>query len=259
MAQLLYWGAIMPSEQSGFASWGGTGIMSGFWDRIDKIYCISVDTRTDRRIEAGAQFELLGIQARVEFVVVPKHPTDCEQGIYESHLQCMQMGLAAGARRILIFEDDVIFDRVEGRTLDRLAGFVDRHQGWHMLFLGCMVSGSRRSGDPSVRRIKYRSLTHAYVVHRDFAAFVLQHPWRGIPYDDFLRDLRDDGMYAAYPAIAFQSNSPSDNARYLRLDRFRRLCGGLRILQKQNEFYHRHRLLIIGGHVLALLMLLQAL
>ena len=233
--------------------------MVGFWDRIDNIYCISVDSRNDRRAEARVQFDRLGIGDRVEFVIVPKHPSDCEQGIYESHLLCMQKGLAAGAERILIFEDDVIFDRFDGDILARLADFIERYPGWHMLFLGCMVSRSRRTGYPSVRCINYRSLTHAYVVHREFAAFILAHPWQKIPYDDFLKRLDDDRMYVAYPSIAFQSASPSDNDRYLPLDRFRRICGGLRVLQTRNEFYYRHRLIIIVGHVAAVLLLLKAL
>jgi hypothetical protein len=60
-------------------------------------------------------------------------------------------------------------------------------------------------------------------------------------------------MYAAYPSFAFQGNSPSDNERYLHLDRFRRLCGGLRRLQKLNEFYHLNRAAIITAHIIAVL------
>jgi GR25 family glycosyltransferase involved in LPS biosynthesis len=242
-----------------FESFDGTGDMAGSWDHFDKIYCISLHERTDRQAAAREQFARVGVSERVEFVMVQKHPTDCEQGIYESHLLCMEKGLNAGAERILIFEDDVIFDRFEGATLANCTDFLSRNPRWHTLFLGCMVRGSRRTAYPSVRKIRYRSLTQAYVIHRRFAEILLRHPWQKIPYDDFLKGLRDEEMYAAYPSIAFQSNSRSDNERYLPLDRFRRLCGGLKNLQKRNEFYHRHRPLIIGAHVLAVLLLLRAL
>jgi hypothetical protein len=79
-----------------------------------------------------------------------------------------------------------------------------------------------------------------------------------VPYDDFLRDLKDERTFALYPSFAFQSNSPSDNERYLPLDRIRRLLGGLRSLQKKNAFYHHNRWVIIGAHVLALLLLALA-
>lgn len=225
------------------------------WEHFDKVYCISLAERSDRRAEAVAQFARVGLADRVEFVVVPKHATDCEQGIYESHLRCIARGLSQGARQILIFEDDILFDGFTTAALERCAAFLAAEPGWHMLFLGCMVKASRRTRCPGVVRIRYRSLTHAYAIHRTFAERLVTCPWQGVPYDDFLRDLKDERTFAIYPSFAFQSDSPSDNERYLPLDRLRRLLGGLRSLQKKDEFYHRHRPAIIGAHALALLVL----
>jgi GR25 family glycosyltransferase involved in LPS biosynthesis len=224
--------------------------MQAAWDGIDKIYCISLTGRHDRQVEALAQFDRVGLARRVEFVLVEKHPLDCEQGIYESHLLCLRKGLAAGAERMLIFEDDIVFDRMNPTTLTAGMNFMRNHERWHMLFLGCMVSRSRRTAYPSILRIAYRSLTHGYVIHRRFAEVLAGRPWQKIPYDDFLRDLKDDQMYALYPSIAFQSDSTSDNERYLPLDRFRRICGGLQKIQKRNEFYHHNKVLIVGAHIL---------
>lgn len=227
------------------------------WDFFDKIYCISLVERPDRRQAALAQFSRVGLDERVEFVIVPRHPSDCEQGIYESHLLCMTKGLQSGAEHILIFEDDIEFDRFSPEVLRGCIDFLAQDPDWHMLFLGCMVKGSRRTSNPSVIKIRYRSLTQAYAVHRRFARELTRHPWHGVAYDEFLNNLKDDRTYAAYPTFAFQSNSPSDNVRYLPLDRWRRLLGGLRRLQKNNEFFHRHRWLIIAAHALALLLILR--
>ncbi len=229
--------------------------MVAAWDFFDKVYCISLAERSDRRAEAAAQFTKVGLAERVEFVVVKKHPTDCERGIYESHLLCMAKGLAAGARQMLIFEDDIVFDGFTAAALERCGAFLAAETDWHMVFLGCMVKASRRTRFPGVVRVRYRSLTHAYAIQRRFAERLVARPWQGVPYDDFLRDLEDERSFALYPSFAFQSDSPSDNERYLPLDRVRRLLGGLRSLQKKDEFYHRHRPVIIGAHVLALLLL----
>jgi len=228
------------------------------WDYFDKIYCISLAERSDRRAEAAAQFARVGLGERVEFVVVQKHPTDCEQGIYESHLLCIARGLARGAEQMLIFEDDILFDGFTTAALERCIAFLAAEPGWHMFFLGCMVKASRRTTFPGVVQIRYRSLAHAYAIHRRFAERLVAHPWQGVPYDDLLRDMKDERSFALYPSFAFQSNSPSDNERYLPLDRIRRLLGGLRNLQKSNAFYHRNRRVIIGAHVLALLLLVLA-
>jgi glycosyl transferase, family 25 len=233
--------------------------MTDHWDHFDKIYCISVDERTDRQAEAKAQFAGIDLLDRVEFMIVKKHPTDCEQGIYESHRLCMKKGIDAGAERILIFEDDVVFDRFDEAVHSNCIDFIVENKTWHMLFLGCMVKGSKSTAYPSIRKIKYRSLTQGYVIHRRFAEILARRPYQNVPYDDYLKGLKDEETYAAYPSFAFQSNSRSDNDRYLLLDRFRRLCGGLKKLQMRNEFYHRYRPIIVGAHVLVFVLILHRL
>ena len=227
-----------------------------YWEYFDKIYCISLDERSDRREEANVQFNAVGLSGRVEFVVVKKHPVDCEQGIYESHILCMKKGIQAGADNIVIFEDDIYFYRFSPETLKNCIDFLSTNANWKILFLGCMVKKSEKTENESVVKVKFRSLCHAYILNRKFAESMVKIPWHKIPFDDMLRDLKDDHLYAAYPSFAFQSNSRSDNYRYLSLDRFRRLCGGLRRLQKMNEFYHYNKTIIIGAHILFVLILI---
>ncbi len=232
--------------------------MQGTWDGVDKTYCISLAERADRQTEARAQFAKVGLADRVEFVIVEKHPSDCEQGIFQSHQICMRKGLEAGAERIMIFEDDVLFDRVTPEVLKNGMRFLKSHEQWHILFLGCMVKGSRRTAYPSILKIAYRSLAQAYVIYRRLAESIVAESWQHVPFDDYLKELNDDQFYALHPAIAFQSGSRSDNERYLPLDRFRRWCGGLAKLQKRNEFYHQHKGAIIGAHALAIFLILLA-
>ncbi|MDQ1335019.1 MAG: hypothetical protein QG552_1969 [Thermodesulfobacteriota bacterium] len=226
------------------------------WEYFDKIYCISLVERPDRRKEAKVQFNAVGLLGKVEFVLVNKHPFDCEQGIYESHILCMRKGLQANAANIVIFEDDICFDRFDPETLMNSIDFISTHATWNILFLGCMVKRSSRTGNRSVLNVQFRSLCHAYVLNPQFARRLVTIPWRKAPFDDMLCDLKDDSFYAICPSFAFQSNSRSDNQRYLPLDRFRRLCGGLRCLQKMNEFYHVNKTLIIGIHILVVFILI---
>ena len=227
-----------------------------YWEYFDKIYCISLYERVDRREQAKAQFRAVGLADRVEFVLVKKHPVDCEQGIYESHILCMEKGIRAHADTIVIFEDDIVFDRFNPDTLEKCIDFLATNTGSKIMFLGCMVKKSAKTDNRSVLKIKFRSLAHAYVLTREFAETIVKIPWQKVPFDDMLRDIQDNQIYAVYPSFAFQSNSRSDNQRYLRLDRFRRLFGGLRRLQKMNEFYHYNKTLIIGVHILVVLLLL---
>ena len=225
------------------------------WSYFDRIYCISLKERPDRRREARSQFHAVGLLPLVEFIIVDKHPVDCEQGIFESHLLCMKRGLRAGARNILIFEDDICFERFSPYVLESAVNFMIADAHWKILFLGCMVRGSRKTDNRSVLKVKFRSLCHAYVVNAGFAQDLLEKAWRKIPFDDMLRDLRDEHFYAVYPSFAFQGSARSDNHRYLALDRFRRLCGGLRRLQKINERFHANKGIIVIIHVVFIFML----
>ncbi len=225
------------------------------WSFFDRIYCISLEEREDRRREAGRQFERVGLAGRVEFVIERKHPSDNEQGIYESHLKCFRKAVQADAHRIVIFEDDVLFDRFRREALADCVAFLSSAADWKILFLGCLVSGSRKTASPSVVKVRYSSLSHAYAIQRGFAETLLGLPWRQIPYDMLLRSLSRE-YYAAYPLFAFQSNAASDNSRFRNLDRFRRMCGGLARIQKMNEWYHRHRPMVIGAHLLMIMILL---
>lgn len=224
------------------------------WELFDKIYCISLAERRDRRASAESQFVKAGLGNRVDFHIARKHPEDTEQGIYESHLACLAAGLAAGAQTILIFEDDVLLTPMDDRLAVRLSAAL-AIEGWEMLCLGALVDGSSAAEVPGVRRIHYRALTHAYAVPAATARRLVEIPWTGTPYDGMLRsEIRQ--AYALYPAVAFQSNSPSDNEKHPRLERLRIWFGGLRRIQRINEIYHRHRRLLLALHMVALLAIL---
>ena len=231
-------------------------VTAKYWDYFDKFYCISLDERVDRRVEAKRQFGKVGLLEKVEFVIVKKHPHIIEQGIFESHLTCLEKGLQAGADTIVVFEDDILFERFRPADLKNCIDFLSTEHHWNALFFGCLVSASKKTQYRSVRKIKYRCLTHAYVFSRTFSESLVKKSWREIPYDDWLCSLNDE-FYAIFPSFAFQSNSRSDNLRFLSLDKFRRLCGGLRWLQKGNEFFHRRRTLIILLHIIIILLILM--
>jgi len=229
--------------------------LTGHWDFFDKIYCIALAERVDRRRQAEIQFKKVGLSARVEYYIARKHPRDAEEGIFNSHLACIKKGLEAGANRIAVFEDDVRFEGFDPAVLKNGIAFLSSHSAWNAFFFGCLVSGSAKTGNSAVLKVKYRSLAHAYVLNRRFAESLAAKPWQKKAFDALLNE-RQNEFYAIYPAFAFQSNSPTNNDRYWRLDKFRRLCGGLQRIQKWNEFYMRFKTIILVLHLVVILLLL---
>jgi len=226
------------------------------WNFFDRIYCISLVSREDRRRAAAKAFASVGLQDKVEFVLVQPLPANIEQGMYESHMTCLRKGLQAGAHHILVFEDDVTFDGFDEENFREGLKFLLDHPSWKVLLLGALICSSRKTTNPHIQRVRYQSLAHAYAVNRPYAETLAYQPWQGIVIDEIFRPLRD-GIYAIYPMFAFQNDFPSDNdPKYKRLERFRSLCGGLKRIQQLNEFYHRHKASIILVHLLLFFLLL---
>lgn len=235
-----------------------TAAPASCWDFFEKAYCISLEERPDRRENARRQFQKVGLEDRVEFVVVKRDTQNSEKGIYQSHQKCIRKGIAANARNMMIFEDDIVFDRFRPDRLQRCVDFLAGSSDWQVFFWGCLVSGVRPTSNPAVLEIDYRALAHAYVLNRDFAEKLVNIPWQNIPFDSMLRQI-DCRPYVMYPAIAFQGNAGTDNQRFRRLERYRRLCGGLRGIQKMNELYHRRKLAVIVLHIAAAVLAIELL
>jgi len=225
------------------------------WDFFDRIYCISLDDRGDRRFQAKNQFAAVDLLDRIEFVLVDRHPLNREQGIFESHIQCLKKGLAAGAKTILIFEDDVFFKNFDHNRLTKACRRLHQKK-WNAFFLGCITSGSRRIKQHGLAAITYRCLSHGYAVNHAFAKKIIQEKWQNVPYDTMLKRHNKE-FYALYPMCAFQGLSESDN-QTMAIDRMRRLCGGLPFLQRINEFYQNHKRILIATHLIGLLLIALA-
>lgn len=228
---------------------------SNGWDFFDRLYCISLQEREDRRQSALSEFSKAGLTDRVEFVIGERHSHNFEQEVYESHMMCLRKGLEAGAKNIVVFEDDVEFDRFDPERLRSCTEFLRQHPEWKVLLLGALIRSSRKTTNPCVQKVRYQSLSHAYALNRHYAETLAYEPWQGIVNDTLFRPLVND-VYAIDPMCAFQKNFTSDNYKYPKLALFRRLLGGLKRIQKAFEFYHRHKFGIYFAQAIVILLVL---
>ncbi|MFO8071048.1 MAG: hypothetical protein R6V85_04160 [Polyangia bacterium] len=218
------------------------------WSFVDAAFCISLREREDRRLAVRRQLESAGLAERTELVIVDKHPENPEQGIFESHIRCIEKGLAAGAERMLILEDDIAFCGLTPERLAACARFVSTDQRWGAFFFGCLARWAWSTGFESVLRVSHACLTHAYVLNRWFAERLVAQRWKGAPFDKVLGALGSP-MYAVYPSFAFQSDTPSDNVNCKAIAVRSRL-GGLAGIQRANEIFLRYRYFVIAAHLL---------
>lgn len=225
------------------------------WDFFDRLYCVSLRKREDRRKSAREEFSKVGLGNRVEFIIGERYSDNFEREVYESHMTCLRKGIEAGARNVVIFEDDVEFDHFDPERLKGCTEFLQQHPEWKVLLLGALIRSSKGTSNPFVQKVHYQSLAHAYVLNRLYAETLAYEPWSGIVNDTLFRPLNDD-VYAIYPMCAFQKNFASDNYKYPGLALLRRFLGGLKRIQKANEFYQRHKFGVVATHVVIVLLLL---
>lgn len=143
--------------------------MSNPFDFFDQIYCINLPEAHDRWSKVSEVFTQLDIIDRIQRVSAtlpnpnifkPDHPTMSFPvgmvGCSLSHLKALTIALACNAKNVLIFEDDVIFNRVEIPELPAL---------WDVLYLGGEPYEQTVLVSPSLVRVGEFLGTYAYAVN----------------------------------------------------------------------------------------------
>lgn len=198
------------------------------WPGIDAVYCISLQSRSDRAAAARAELARAGLLPITTFYRPIRHPDKPVQGIWESHRAVARHALEQGRRRVIILEDDIHFRRLPER--DRLAGQLDGlPENWNILFLGHW---------PFRARFRCRDLletesacAHAYVASERLLRWLAERPFgahgvalrrgAGKGIDSAYSML--PGCYAVFPMLAVQGSSPSDHFAHLRTKAKRKL------------------------------------
>lgn len=222
------------------------------WTFVDAAYCISLRERDDRTRQATAEFNAVGLARRLLFYRPERHATDAVEGIWQSHCAVARHALAAGHRKVAIFEDDVRFDReVTPSRLAAVAREIDAlPEDWEIFYLGHWPVRCRLL---SRNLLHTRSgCTHAYIANlsllewmrrSDYAEFRRQNPRRsavGRGIDSAFFHLQ--GAYAIFPMLAVQSASPSDHrpARASRrIKKIRHLVTRTQLRERALSFFMR--------------------
>jgi len=193
------------------------------WSFLDAAYCISLQSRDDRAAEAAAEFHRVGLCRIVVFCRPVKEDRTAKKNIWRSHRFVAQHARGRRASRVLVMEDDVVFERdLTPARLAQVAAAMSRlPRDWRGFYLGHLPVWSY-SVAPNV--VRTSSLcTHAFIAHRRLIRWICKHPPRldrnerptlrerisGAGIDAAFATL--PGMYAFHPMIAFQRESPNDH------------------------------------------------
>ena len=109
--------------------------MSNSFDYFDEMYCINLDTRTDRWEHAQEEFKKADILDRVQRFSAIKED-DGRVGIIKSNLAIVKMAKQKKLKNVLVFEDDFKFIVDDPQKILQLS--IDQIKGinWHLFYLG---------------------------------------------------------------------------------------------------------------------------
>lgn len=170
---------------------------------IDKIYCINLDSRTDRWQEVTARFEVVGIADYVTRVSAFMD-VDPRIGCQRSHVQCVKDAIENNFKNILIFEDDVQFVETNVPNFSEIVSFLQNNKKWELFYLGGSPMYPAWDKKGNIFRSRFYH-THAYIINRRAFAKILRC---GLPIDVWLS--LNTISFGVYPVYAVQGASYSD-------------------------------------------------
>lgn len=190
------------------------------WQTIaDKIYCMCVQERPDRREESAKNFHKAGLCSLVTYYRPPKDPAGARAGSWEAHREITKRAIQEGCRRVLIFEDDVCFS--EKDTTPTTVALVSHKMSqlrkpWDLFFLGHFPIAPCYpvTLDFSIWRVR-SLMIHAYVLNLQgsWAKWVCENgPAQNLRFLDAYA-FAQAKAYACFPMFVFQTNSPSTHDR----------------------------------------------
>lgn len=142
---------------------------------FDAIFCLNLDSQTDRWREATRRYRTLGIAGRVERFPAAPTPDNHHRGCTLSWRRMVAESARRDCESFLGFEDDAIFLddtlAVVGAAVADLAG-----QEWDLFYLGAAVWSQVFpfvEGSAALQECKRVTCTHAVAVHRRAYARIL--------------------------------------------------------------------------------------
>lgn len=187
-------------------------------------YWINLGRRQERRFETEHQLECAGITAErfpaVDARFVRNHRGYESAGRYALALSqrlVIRRAMLAGAKAVLVLEDDVIFHPELRERLEAM----DLPEDWGIFYLGCAHHVRPEPAGEGIVRTAYALDTHAFAVRAPYYRKVMDalalkaghHPDHPRASDWYLANLhREIPTYACYPNLAWQAVAVSDLA-----------------------------------------------
>lgn len=162
------------------------------FDFFDKAYVINLAKRTDRLAHMTEGCEFAGIDFERFEAATPDHQAAFKSpgshGCFMSHVGVWKAALAAGCKRALVMEDDVVFPENFREAFSAIIGLLQFVE-WD-LFHGTAI---RRTRDGILRQVKRVGCSHFYIAKAASLRYLLEHSppaiEKGMPIDQYITSM----------------------------------------------------------------------
>ena len=191
---------------------------------FDKIYCINLDSRTDRWNECQQMFSKYNLEVERFSAFEPNIEATCcinnkKFSLIRTHREIIKICKENDINNVLIFEDDVEFcDYLPNYTK---SSFEERFNNsisylptdWNVLYLGCgNYTNNRSFVGGELYKIGYGLTTHAIAINKNFYDVILnklESPFQELD-TIYCELLHKHNCFSYYPNLISQRASFSD-------------------------------------------------
>ena len=179
------------------------------WDFFDKIYCINLTTRPDRRETVKVVFDKYGIP--VTFYDAIPHPISGIQGCFESHINIIKESYEKGYDNILIFEDDIVNSiNLNDSTITECINFLKSNIDWELFYFSMypnILHYKMSNYQGNINKV-HAYWGSGYAVSRKGMKKYMNLTYDGKEVDTIY--VKNDQAYGYWPTLFYQSDSPSN-------------------------------------------------
>lgn len=165
---------------------------------VDAVFCISLKHRVDRR--EAVLIEAKKIAAKVEFILVDKDEEDPQRGCFNSHKKCAKLALARNYNRVLVLEDDVLFEDVSNKKIKRINNFLE-DKNPEVFYLGVILGRLWLTWRLGIARARGQG-AHAIILSRQACEKIIQLDYVGKGIDSVYSKMFK--IYTCFPMLAYQ-------------------------------------------------------
>lgn len=176
---------------------------------FDKIYCINLDRREDRWKKCASLFERDDISVE-RFPAIDKNKikneskiTDGQLACLSSHWNILNIAHKQGYDKILVFEDDVVFDKGLNEFFDK--NINDVPDNWKFLYFG----GNHLNGLTLIKNNVFKMVssltTHAYAIKCDIIPEIIDL----VAQSNAPVDVYYAAFHRAFPSYVFKNGEKS--------------------------------------------------